>query len=116
VTERYKYINWFFAGEGMQAAEELYDLKEDTLEMHNLVDKPEMQKTLRQMQKYYDQEVERWKKNCVQRNNYPEWAVLMDRHVSWDEKIRLIPKKEFKKYREALAKSKLSIKKSRKKK
>ncbi len=103
VTEKYKYLNWFFAGEGMKAAEELYDMKSDLHEMKNLIDDPKKQAVLKTMRAFYDREVERWKKNCVRRSGYPEWGILLDRSVPWEEKAKIIPEKEIRKYRDAVS-------------
>ena len=91
VTQDYKYIYWFFAGEGMKAAEELYDLRNDRYEMNNLADRPERQTILHEMRSLYDLQIERWKKNCVQRSEYPEWGTLLDRSVPWETKEKVIP-------------------------
>jgi len=91
VTADYKYIYWFFAGEGMKAAEELYHLPGDRYEMNNLAAHPEKQTTLNKMRLLYDVEIERWKKNCVRRSEYPEWGTLLDRSVPWEAKEKVIP-------------------------
>ena len=91
VTEDYKYIYWFFAGEGMKATEELYHLPSDRYEMNNLAERPERQTILNEMRLLYDLEIERWRKTCVQRSEYPEWATLLDRSVPWEAKREVIP-------------------------
>ena len=48
VTEDHKYIYWFFGGEGMKPAEELYHRKNDPYEMKNLAANPEHKATLEQ--------------------------------------------------------------------
>jgi arylsulfatase A-like enzyme len=102
VSEDHKYLNWFFAGEGFEAAEELYDLKNDRYEMKNLINDPSKKSVLEKLRKAYDKQIEHWKRTCVQTSGYPEWAIFLDRNVSWEEKEKLIPEKEFRKYRESL--------------
>jgi arylsulfatase A-like enzyme len=106
VSERYKYIHWFFAGEGMQAAEELYDRQEDPYEMTNLVGNPEMQSVLEKMQGWYDRELQRWQEQCAQHSGYPDYVTLFDRHLTWKEKAKLISDKQMKAYRDMLANAK----------
>jgi arylsulfatase A-like enzyme len=91
VTEDYKYIYWFFAAAGMKATEELYHLRNDRYEMNNLANHPGRQTVLSEMRLWYDLEIERWKKNCIQRNGYPEWGTLLDRSMPWEAKEGLIP-------------------------
>ena len=91
VWENYKYIYWYY-GEGMEPAEELYDLTMDCLEMDNLVWDPDMQKILEKMQDYYDSHLEKWKAECVQEFNYPKYGRLFDRNIPWEEKRELLIK------------------------
>jgi hypothetical protein len=106
VSERYKYIHWFFAGEGMKAAEELYDLREDPYEMTNLAGNPEMQSVLEKMQGLYDRELQRWRQQCVQHSGYPDYVTLFDRRLAWKEKAGLISDKQIRAYRDMVANAK----------
>jgi len=95
VTEDSKYLYWFF-GEGMDPAEELYDMGSDRQEMINLVGEPEQQEKLENMQILYDDYIRFWKKECVPGNRYPDYAILFDRNLPWDEKKDKIPEKMLK--------------------
>lgn len=89
VWENYKYIYWYYA-EGMEPVEELYDLDQQCLEMNNLADDPEFFNVLEKMRSLYDDQLEKWKQECVQGNNYPKYGVLFDRNLSWEEKASLL--------------------------
>jgi arylsulfatase A-like enzyme len=86
VTDEYKYIHWPFSHK-MEAAEELYHVVNDRFEMVNLAANPEKKEILNRMQQGYDEAVAVWKKECVEYGNYPLFARIYDRHVSWDDKI-----------------------------
>ena len=91
VSEDYKYIYWPYSGSRggvqMQAAEELYHLSRDRQEMNNLVNNPESQKILADMRQRYDAKLAIWKAECIAEGNYPEFAAIYDRNLSWDEKL-----------------------------
>ncbi|MBI9018887.1 MAG: sulfatase [Phycisphaerae bacterium] len=102
VSEDYKYLYWFFGAEGMKPAQELYNLKDDPYEMHNLVADAKYSDKLAEMQKLYDREIKRWQEKCVQREEYPECGIMLDRHVAWEEKMKVIPEKRLELYRDSL--------------
>ena len=106
VSERYKYIHWFFAGEGMKAAEELYDRQADPYEMTNIAGNPEMKSVLEKMRGRYDRELQRWRQQCAQHSGYPDYVTLFDRRLAWKEKARLISDKQIKAYRDMVANAK----------
>jgi arylsulfatase A-like enzyme len=103
VSERYKYIHWFYAGEGMQAAEELYDRQADPCEMTNLADNPEMQSVLEKMRLRYDRELQRWQEQCARHSGYPDYVTLFDRRLRWEEKASLISDKQIAAYQDMVA-------------
>jgi arylsulfatase A-like enzyme len=108
VSGDYKYLYWFY-GEGMQPAEELYNLKEDRYEMNNLATDYKSAKKLAEMQKLYDRYVETWKNDAVETGNYPVYGSLYDRHVPWTVKRELMQvDKKAKKKAEKAAKQKAS--------
>jgi arylsulfatase A-like enzyme len=99
VTEDYKYIHWPYAHE-MEPQEELYNLTADRYEMNNLVAHPEHRTTLKRMQQHYDQALATWKDECVQGGNYPLFARIYDRHLSWDDKLAAMDNRMRRKYLE----------------
>jgi arylsulfatase A-like enzyme len=91
ITPEYKYIYWMYGGEGMTPCEELFDMKNDRLEMHNLAADPKHTAGLNRMRTLYDQYVDQWKKDCYPAYGYPEHGILADRHLSWEEKMKQVP-------------------------
>jgi len=91
VKDNYKYIYWYY-GEGMDPAEELYDLDDECLEMKNLATGEDMQGKLVEMRTIYDDYLEKWKSECVDGNNYPQYGVLFDRNIAWEEKAGILSK------------------------
>ncbi|MGB2129014.1 MAG: sulfatase family protein [Flavicella sp.] len=89
VAGDYKYLYWFY-GEGMQPKEELYNIKKDIYEMNNLANNTKYADKLKEMQGRYDAYVAKWKRDAVPTGNYPMYASLYDRHVSWDVKRELL--------------------------
>ena len=90
VTEEWKYIYWYF-GDNMDPAEELFDLRNDPYEMKNMVAEESAKKVLEDMRKLYDSEIQRWKDEAVTTGHYKEFGTLFDRHVPWAQKEDLIP-------------------------
>jgi len=90
VTEQSKYIYWCY-GDQMAPAEELFDLRNDPLEMKNVAADSAYQETLRAMRRHYDRENRRWKDQAVPRHHYPAFGDLLDRHQPWEQKKHLVP-------------------------
>ncbi len=99
VTEDYKYIHWPYAHE-MEPKEELYHLTADRYEMTNLVASPDHSTVLTQMQLHYDQALVIWKNECVPEGNYPLFAKIYNRHLSWDDKLAAMDNRMRRKYLE----------------
>jgi len=92
VTEKYKYLNWYYAGEGMQATEELYDLQNNSLEMFNQIADPKVATDLDSLRQIYDREIAGLEK--ISRSPYyAKYSTLFDRSSSWEIKRALLPKK-----------------------
>ncbi len=90
VEDNLKYIYWGFA-DGMDVAEELYDLDKDPEELVNLVGEKRYAKDLERMRKLYDEKVELWRREATPRNNYESFATIYDRHTPWEVRKALIP-------------------------
>jgi arylsulfatase A-like enzyme len=99
VTEDYKYIHWPYA-HVMEPKEELYHLAADRYEMNNLVAHSDHRAALETMQQYYDRALITWKDECVQGGNYPLFAKIFDRHLSWDDKLAAMDNRMRRKYLE----------------
>jgi len=84
LTPQYKYTYWWYADDRMKPTEELFDTKNDPLELVNLADKPTSDSALKDMRKRYDQEVAKWKREAVDYNNYQRYGSLFDRESSSD--------------------------------
>lgn len=92
VTEKYKYLHWYYAGEGMQPTEELYDLQNDQLEMLNQISNPRFAGHLESIHQIYDQEIAGLEKTS-RSPYYAKYSILFDRTTTWEEKRPLLPKK-----------------------
>ena len=88
VTKNTKYIYWGHCGNGMSAQEELYDLKNDPLEMVNQAKatEPASPDSLDAMRQRYDQRIAKWKAESVSYNRYEKYGVIFDRHLDWSER------------------------------
>ena len=91
VTRDAKYVYWPYAGDGMKAAEELYDLATDSAEMQNLAARSGHEASLQNMRQRYDYHVDRWNANSVSNNGYQPYGTIFDRSVDWEEKRNLYP-------------------------
>ena len=87
VLERdWKYTYWWYGGEGMTPAEELFDTANDPLELKNLANDAAHSSDLERMRKRYDAELALWKKRAVSYNDYEKYGLLFDRTVPWPKK------------------------------
>ena len=84
VTPEWKYIYWMYGDREMSAAEELYDMQSDRLELTNEAQNPRHKRALTQMRDLYDKHIERWKKDCV--SDYRLYGRLADRNIPLSEK------------------------------
>ncbi|MFC1760840.1 sulfatase [Planctomycetota bacterium] len=86
LTKELKYTYWWYGDESMKPCEELFHLTRDPLEMKNLANNPEAASLLGSMRGKYDAELERWKQQAVQYNNYQQYGTLFDRKLPWEQK------------------------------
>jgi arylsulfatase A-like enzyme len=95
VSGGYKYLYWFYGGEGMTPKEELYNLNNDPYEMNNLATNSKYNKQLEKLRGIYDSEVEKWKKERIEGHAYEIYDKLFDRSLAWSEKDGLMkPEKD----------------------
>ena len=86
LTRELKYTYWWYGDATMKPFEELYHLTRDPLEMRNLANNSEAASMLGMMRGRYDAELERWKQQAVEYNNYQQYGRLFDRKLPWDQK------------------------------
>ena len=94
VSGLFKYTYWWFENNEMKPTEELFNLKNDPLELTNLVQVPEHKKNLGMMRKNYDVQLKHWKKEAVKGNGYQKYITLFDRHLEVAEKAKILPSKK----------------------
>ncbi|GGZ17067.1 acetylglucosamine-6-sulfatase [Echinicola pacifica] len=92
LTSQWKYTYWWYKDEKMDPVEELFDVKNDPLELKNYASDPQFKSELEMMRKKYAKEVEQWKKESVSYNDYTRYGVLFDRSVPWEAKEKLLEK------------------------
>ncbi len=95
VTRDWKYIYWWYEGEGMTPTEELFHVRNDPLELQNLAQNPEYSSILKKMRKSYDTELELWQAQAVEQ--YRPYATLFDRKLPMASKHGLTPHNKKKK-------------------
>ena len=86
VTREYKYTYWWYGDDTMQPTEELFDLRNDPLELRNLADSAEGDRALLEMRARYDGEEARWKRDAVSYNKYKRYGTLFDRKIPLADK------------------------------
>lgn len=90
VTPEWKYIYWYYGGDGMKPIEELFHLTQDPIEMHQLTVSGKNKKQLRRMRKFYDMQLYIISKNVFQGHGYINYLVLFNRKISWNQKSPLL--------------------------
>ena len=103
LTRQHKYTYWWFGNDEMEPVEELFDNKNDPLELKNMASSPDHLQTLEEMRLRYTSELEKWKRHAVDYNNYQRYGTLFDRDVPISQKQikKKKPKKKPKKKIEA---------------
>ena len=76
VTKELKYIYWPGHGDKLKPAEELYDTKNDPLELTNAI---KTNKDADAMREVYDTHLEHWAKHAVSYHNYQPFAKIFER-------------------------------------
>lgn len=90
VTPEWKYIYWYYAGDGMQATDELFHLRNDAFEMQNVASAKNYAADLSRMQQFYDAELLEIKRKRIDGHGYEPYPQLFDRSLAWDQKAALI--------------------------
>ena len=86
ITKDWKYTYWWYGDSEMEPMEELYNLVSDPLEMKNLAKDSISFNALNSMRVKYDAELEKWKHEAVDYNNYRPYITLFDRTIPWKHK------------------------------
>lgn len=86
VTKDLKYTYWWYEDEEMKSAEELFNLKEDPLELTNLTALADQEGILKKMRETYDLQMAHWKKEVIKGKGYEKYITLFDRHISISKK------------------------------
>jgi arylsulfatase A-like enzyme len=94
VTTHYKYVYWPY-GEGMSPSEELFDMEFDPYEMRNLLSMDPDHPVLRTMRNHHDMILDHWREKGVGYHDYPVFAEVFDRTLSWPDKKKLVPRTFF---------------------
>ena len=79
VTQTWKYIYWPYEEDGIEPAEELYELSSDPHELTQLAEVESAAGDLIRMRALYDAAVEDWKENAVPYHNYQRFGDLFTR-------------------------------------
>ena len=106
VTRQHKYTYWWFGDDKMNPTEELFDLKNDPLELRNLVDSLDQADALQEMRLRYENQCKAWKQEAVKYNDYERYGVLFDRNVPLVDKEHLKRKPKRSKRKPKRSKSK----------
>jgi arylsulfatase A-like enzyme len=76
VKGEWKYIYWPYTGDGMKATAEMYNLKEDPLELHNRINENAIRDIRVQLEKDYANLVHDWTQQAIHRPHYKKAATL----------------------------------------
>mgnify|MGYP001190385197 CR=1 FL=1 len=90
VTPEWKYVYWYYAGDGMKPTEELFHVGQDRYEMATLVNDPGHATDLATMRRHFDTELAAIRTKVVKGHGHEAYAVLFDRTVGWEEKAPLL--------------------------
>lgn len=91
LTQDWKYNYWWYEGQGMEPAEELFHLAKDPLELENLALAKNRRKNLELHQTLYDQAIAHWKQHAPER--YQTFGLRFDRNLPSEKKTTQKPRK-----------------------
>ena len=89
VTPEWKYIHWYYGGEGMKPTEELFHLGRDRHEMTNSIADQAHASTLASLRGHYDSELAAIAPNLAQGHGYEHYPALFSRTIPWEQKAGL---------------------------
>lgn len=92
VSERWKYIHWYYGGDEMNPTEELFHLHDDRVEMRNLATNDQYSQELDTARRAYDAELAAMTAHSIQGHGYESYPVLFDRKSVWAIKEPLLKK------------------------
>jgi arylsulfatase A-like enzyme len=76
VKGEWKYIYWPYTADGMKASAEMYNLKEDPLELHNRINDNAIRDIRVQLEKDYVNLIHDWTQHAIHRPHYKKAATL----------------------------------------
>ena len=76
VKGEWKYIYWPYTGDGMKATAEMYNLKEDPLELHNRINDHAIRDIRLQLEKDYANLIHDWTQQAIHRPHYKKAVTL----------------------------------------
>ena len=79
VTRDWKYIFWPYEDESMSPSEELYDTKNDPLELTDLAEVHSAAGDLIRMRSLYDEALRHWKDQAVPYHDYERFGKIFTR-------------------------------------
>ncbi len=89
VTRKWKYLFWYSEEDGMVAAEELFDMSDERLELKNMAGDDAVLGDLKDMRALYDRHVARIGEQAISRA-YRNYSDIFDRKQGWDRKKVLL--------------------------
>lgn len=90
VTPEWKYIYWYYGGDGMTPTEELFHVGQDRYEMKNLTADPHHAAQLAAMRTWYDAQRDQLTRDVITGHGYEKYPILFQRGVDWTEKTRRV--------------------------
>jgi arylsulfatase A-like enzyme len=89
VSPEWKYIHWFYGGQHMKPAEELFQVNRDRMEMINLA--TQAPQALASARDAYDREMARMRTSVIRGYGYEPYPILFDRTTPWKSKQSMLP-------------------------
>ncbi|WP_414661725.1 sulfatase family protein [Horticoccus sp. 23ND18S-11] len=86
VVPGWKYIHWYYGGDGMKPTDELFDLANDPYELKNLASDSRHAATLTTLRRHYDAELAALTSRVIAGHSYESYPLLFNRTVPWSDK------------------------------